>query len=735
MKLIRKIVYFLGSAPLAITLIATVAMFVVAGTFIESKTESHRFASMFTYESPLFSVLIWLLFVNILVSALLRWPFNKRHIPFLITHLGLLMILSGVIIKNHYGVQGNMSLLEGGTSQHLLLPDTFAIYIADKDNRSIYELDNRVLKEVDRGHPQLNVALSGYYPHSNPKMEGWIKGKQGVIAGLPPFPVTEETLKVCCRARFENKEWNIYAVRTQDIENKAKELLIHGLILKISDTKSGTILSETTLEKALEDNRVQLILPFSLVDGFVEPQLIVENQVRIPLIGPDALVNINISPPYSGKAPITVDLRREPTLALVQDEQSDVFYFAFDEHGRIHQQPFRFDALSSVISYDEGYGGYTLPAAIPQLSGRFDRDTKEVAKLEQLLRESDQTKLAPPLEMLREASKNANEDFPLLAVRFLTDWEKNGSWLMPNYELPPLNWDLVEASHLRGCQFIAKMVPGIESELKSHKDLIQILEDKKWPLVGKIQEERLNQGPCSPEEVAPLLTLLSHQIMSVSEHLPAENIQDQSILLSALFRLYGIHLSNLRAFEEKPSEIALESPLSLAHQKKAPTNKLEDNIPLVVLEIKEGDLSDKISLAFDRFASGLKWPILHGKYLVRFQPRWKKIPYKIRLRDARQINYANTQQPYSYESDLLVMDERDHSFVEKTISMNNVHETWDGYRFYLSSISPGDETAPQRVQIVVNYDPAKYWLTYPGAILVSLGIVLLFIMHRPKRSS
>ena len=64
--------------------------------------------------------------------------------------------------------------------------------------------------------------------------------------------------------------------------------------------------------------------------------------------------------------------------------------------------------------------------------------------------------------------------------------------------------------------------------------------------------------------------------------------------------------------------------------------------------------------------------------------------------------------------------------VETILSMNHVHETWDGYRFYLSNITPVDESEPQRVQIVVNHDPAKYLLTYPGAVAVAIGIFLLF---------
>ena len=105
----------------------------------------------------------------------------------------------------------------------------------------------------------------------------------------------------------------------------------------------------------------------------------------------------------------------------------------------------------------------------------------------------------------------------------------------------------------------------------------------------------------------------------------------------------------------------------------------------------------------------------------------------MRLRNARQINYPNSSQPYSFESDLIIADIANHTAVEKTVSMNNVHETWDGYRFYLANITPGEETAVQRIQLVVNHDPAKYLLTYPGALIMTLGIVLLFWLRPYKK--
>ena len=172
--------------------------------------------------------------------------------------------------------------------------------------------------------------------------------------------------------------------------------------------------------------------------------------------------------------------------------------------------------------------------------------------------------------------------------------------------------------------------------------------------------------------------------------------------------------------------LVLYTPLSKMHQVEPPSNKLEDHLPLIRVKAVSGTQSQIVPLTYDRMAKGLKWPVLGGKALLRYQPAWEELPYQVRLHQARHLNYPNSNQPYSYEADIAVTDLRSHKTILTTLCMNQVHETWDGYRFYLSNISQESNFSARQVQLAVNHDPAKYWLTYPGGLLVSLGIVLLF---------
>ncbi len=432
----------LGGVRLALILIATTALFVIAGTILESITQSHRYAALFTYQHPLFIALLAGFFINIFFAALLRWPFERRHTAFLITHLGLLMVLGGVIVKQIWGVQGNMLLKEGTVSNELLLSDTSVIRVDTPTGKYLFDTQRT---EIDN----LTLTLVDKYPHSSEHWEGWFKQNHLCIRGLKPLALGERT-------QLTDAAGNLW-----------------------------------TFLAASEE------VPF------------------------DA-----------------------PGVLFVKCNNDDEQLFAQLPDGSKFSQTYANDQYESVFEVNNGFGGYWVQAAI------------------------------------------------------------------------------------------------------------------------------------TPEFI-------------------------------------------------------LEAPLSRIHQVEEPTNKPEDHLPLIRLEAKSGKQSQIVPITYDRMAKGLKWPILEGKALLRYQPAWQELPYEVRLRQARKVNYPNSDQPYSYEADIVVKDTRSSRLVETTLCMNQVHETWDGYRFYLSNISQAPNSARQ-IQLAINHDPAKYWLTYPGGLLVSLGIVMLFAQAKKR---
>ncbi len=805
----HRLYHFLGGIHVALFLIAAAAVFVIAGTFIESTTQSHRFAANFTYSNPLFALLLWGFFVNILFSATRRWPFKVRHIPFLVTHLGLLMMLSGVLGKHYFGVQGTMSLMEGGASQEIFELGSYAVQVekhAVPPARYALQstlgggFDSVIASNADG----LDLRLAAFHPHSTERYASWVKGDYAVISGLNPIAIYEmdfadmdATIPLGAKARFypSAPAWRLYAIRTALPAKAIAQLYRQNAQLRVVERLTAKVIADMPLVQAMQSPvelgeygaaTFGLQLPFSTITGLDDPQLQVQLraghsekplQMKIPLDGAHALLNINLTTPYLGSLPIAVDIDSPPLLAIIEDENYDVHLAAVDAHGRLSWQAFRSDNLEALLAYDEGFGGYAVQAALPfkqKASSRAWREAAIMHRLAEQLRLAvmQGIELSPPLQLWQQACQKADVDYIETFMSLLRHWDATYSWIYPkDVPLPPnlaplmaqLDLRSIPARQRQACQWTMDFFEQLETPLQQGQDVLEILRAKQWPLLSTLEAELPHQGPLSSAESSAILAQLIQQIFSAADLLPLmQSIEAkkpptaelQAALFSAYLRAYAIHISSVvplpASIEEleqllqvyataknepaatDPTAVVLETTVIPAQQSVPPSSKLEDHFPLIKLVARKGELTQATHLSYDHYGTGLKWPILNGEYLVRFQPAYSAIPYRIRLRHARQINYPNSSQPYSFESDLIITDTRSGQQIEKTISMNHVHETWDGYRFYLASLTPPTEGAVKRVQIVVNHDPAKYWLTYPGAFLVSCGILLLFAM-RPYR--
>lgn len=721
-----KLFHFLGGIYLAIALIALAAFAVIAGTFIESATDSHLLAAYWTYQHPFFQILLALFFVNILFSALRRWPFQKKHLPFLITHLGLLMIISGTMIKNRFGLQGQMTVWEGSGSNSLLIPHTYALAIEKKDSEKSFIPLPSFRPEIyfPYHYPELKCKIIGFAPHAKEKKEAWIKGNKTYISGVPslvveewnsslPFPKGQIHLKVLGESLTPI---NFVALKSAD--QIARAAYLQDLSLRIEENGHPFVIP---LQEALDN-------PFAYGDGFFtaaldlsELKLKWKNEtLSIPLQGPEALL-VKPKSPSLLKSRFAIDLfRPNPTICFVQDEEITTL-FAFDRHGRIHQETFDLSNLKSLISYDRGFGGYTVQAVIPFWPSRKDREKADALAFSEQLKEalSYNPPLSPPLLLLQEACDAAKIDFVDTLVQFLKEWKKSpGLQCHAHLEvLDKLNWNSVPKKEMQTLLWSDHFLKKIEAELRNGETLQSILKKSRWPF----------ESP-NLEEPQPL-NLLIQQIFGMIDYLPEQefpNEIDQASLLSSYFRLYGIDEELISSKEETESpQLILEAPLTIKIIPETPSLKIEDNRPGIVLEVQEGSVKQTIALAYDISGTGMKWPILNGNALIRFQPLIKELPYRIRLREARQIPYPQSPQIFSYECDILI-SEKGKPPLEQTLSMNHVHETWDGYRFYLSGVATSPDNGLKRIQLAVNYDPAKYFLTYPGAFLVFTGIILLF---------
>ena len=103
---------FFASLRFAVVLIALLAIVLGLGTFVESGfgTEAVKFGVWNTWW---FTLLNALLAVSIFCAAAIRYPWKRHQTGFVITHIGLLVLLAGCLLSQRGGVDAQIPLLEG----------------------------------------------------------------------------------------------------------------------------------------------------------------------------------------------------------------------------------------------------------------------------------------------------------------------------------------------------------------------------------------------------------------------------------------------------------------------------------------------------------------------------------------------------------------------------------------------------------------------------------------------
>ncbi|MGK5595073.1 MAG: cytochrome c biogenesis protein ResB [Parachlamydiaceae bacterium] len=740
MKCLKHLYHFLGGVTFAVILISLTALMVAYGTYLESTTESHQVAAEAIYKSLFFKALLTGYFINILLSALRRWPFKKTHIPFLITHIGLLMIITGTFIKTIHGTQGNLLLIEGSSNSLLQIPEEMVVSIEDRLSRKTLHLPL-----VRNALGQYTLAknsfcrLKEYSSHSEEALFAWIHQGKAHLADHPGC------LAYSWAAGQSLPKANPLALITDQFEEAIKSVIKEHVSLQVIDRQEKNI-ATFPLDQII--NKKQPLVNGSLEGRFrlheskeQQPHLSLEldyslidkaGTISIDLTGPLAIINQHKDRAFLGQAPITVALKSTLPLTLMQDLQKNTLLCLADEHGRLFFKHFPRNIFESYLAYQGGFEGYGLQAewlGQPSASPKSLRQARLKTLQKELSNPHIQSQLRqfPPIRIFFEACEHCQVNPVKKLARFLSHWDQQGGWIYPEDTLLPktfipifrhYDWSALRPEEVKSCLWLCHFFKDFDPLLAKGEPFLSILNNRNWPLIKTLE---------SVDNSEEQLALFSQQLFSLGNELPSipfpQDVTSLARLFTAFLRVIGIHLSHV-AYPAEPASthlLTLESPLFKESRSLPSLKKAEDNIPRVVL-IKD---DEEIALTLNRFKTGLKWPTKDKRFLLSFHPKVEELPYSIRLHKAKQINYLETEQPFSFESELTFTDKRSGEQIRKVISMNEIHETTDGYRFYLSGLSQHPSGA-HIVQLVVNKDPAKAYLTYPGGVLVALGVLLLF---------
>src|SRR5882757_1189279 len=123
---------FFASLKLAVVLLAVLIVGAIAGTIYESSFDA-KVARYYVYGAPWFNIWLILLATNLAVSALSRWPWKKHHVAFLVTHLGIITLLTGSLIGRIWGIEGTVTLFKGDPPSNRLLVDEHQLRVHDVD--------------------------------------------------------------------------------------------------------------------------------------------------------------------------------------------------------------------------------------------------------------------------------------------------------------------------------------------------------------------------------------------------------------------------------------------------------------------------------------------------------------------------------------------------------------------------------------------------------------------------
>jgi hypothetical protein len=141
-----RLIHLLGSLKLALLLLATIAIACAVATFTESRFDS-GVARAWIYKAPWFIAWLGVLCINLFAVTLTRWPWQKKHTGFIITHYGIILLLIGAVIGSKFGYEGNVTLRTDGQPQRRIITDRSCLQVESPADSYLYllPLDARFL--------------------------------------------------------------------------------------------------------------------------------------------------------------------------------------------------------------------------------------------------------------------------------------------------------------------------------------------------------------------------------------------------------------------------------------------------------------------------------------------------------------------------------------------------------------------------------------------------------------
>lgn len=162
MKKKSSILKFLASLKLAVIILISMAIITAVGTIVEAQYDA-TIAAKWVYHTFWMYGILGALSVNLIAVMVDRWPWQPRHVAFLLAHIGILIILIGAWVTQQFGVDGSMRFGIGEKSRLVTVGETeLTIYSSfDGDNFSkVFDQPVDFFKEPPESKPILFSGLN-----------------------------------------------------------------------------------------------------------------------------------------------------------------------------------------------------------------------------------------------------------------------------------------------------------------------------------------------------------------------------------------------------------------------------------------------------------------------------------------------------------------------------------------------------------------------------------------------
>jgi len=150
-----RLIHMLASLKLALLLLATIAIACAVATFTESHFDS-AVARAWIYKAPWFIAWLGVLCINLFAVTLSRWPWEKKHTGFIVTHYGIILLLIGAVVGSKLGFEGNVTLRTDGAPQRRIVTDRSTLQIESPADSYLYLLpfDAKLIHPTEK-HPRI----------------------------------------------------------------------------------------------------------------------------------------------------------------------------------------------------------------------------------------------------------------------------------------------------------------------------------------------------------------------------------------------------------------------------------------------------------------------------------------------------------------------------------------------------------------------------------------------------